>query len=41
MAASRSGWRWLRRAASLAIVRHTLGGEEVKVDLADPGAAVT
>lgn len=25
----------------LAIVRHTVGGEEVKVDLADPGAAVT
>ena len=24
-----------------AIVRHTLGGETVKVDLADPGAAVT
>ena len=25
----------------LAIVRHTLGGEGVRVDLADPGAAVT
>jgi TRAP-type C4-dicarboxylate transport system permease small subunit len=25
----------------VAIVRHTLGGEEVKVNLADPGAAVT
>ena len=25
----------------LAIVRHTLGGEQVHVDLADPGAAVT
>jgi TRAP-type C4-dicarboxylate transport system permease small subunit len=24
-----------------AIVRHTLGGEKVKIDLADPGAAVT
>ena len=41
MDACRSGWRWLSLCSVLAIIRHTLGGESVHVDLADSGAAVT